>query len=323
MSNSLSASDLVPQGALTRARSIVQRDTSAAILIMGEKGAGQELVAIETAWALLCPNPQGGRPCGHCSVCAAIARDACPDLLIVKPRSAGDQIVMGQIVPTKEPESSGDEPPLPCVREFLLMRPLVARHKVVVIARAHRLNSAAANALLRLMEETPEHARLILWTDAAARLLPTVRSRCLLVPCALPPPDSATDPFAWRLSGGAPQTLTALERAPQFVEAMRTFIEWLPSARREEALKASDTFQGMADALVEAGLARETPARSRHAALLQLLANALCAELENGNLYWRGLLQDALEAHRLVQGMVRFDFVCDRMFTRRLPLRPS
>ncbi|MEW5884147.1 MAG: hypothetical protein AB1725_07980 [Armatimonadota bacterium] len=310
----------MPEGTVARARRIAQRDSSAAVLIMGEKGAGQELVALDIARALLCPSAHEGQACGDCAVCRALDRDACPDLLMVKPRSAGDQIVMGQIVPTKEPESSSDEGRVPCVREFLQNRPLVARRKVVIVGRAHRLNPAASNALLRLMEETPEHARLVLWTDAAARLLPTVRSRCLLVPCELPPLGEGADRFAWRLAGGAPQTVAALERAPQFVEAMRAFIEWLPSARREDALKASDDFQSMADALVEPGLARETPARSRHAALLQLLGNALCAELEDGNLFWRGLLEDALEGHRLVQGMVRFDFVCDRMFTRNLPL---
>ena len=312
---------MVPVGTIERVRNIARRDTSAAVLIMGEKGAGQELVALDIAYAMLCPEASEGQACRDCPVCRSPERGACPDLLIVKPRSAGDQIVVSQIVPTKEHESSSDEGRVPCVRDFLQARPLVARRKVVILGRAHRLNPAASNALLRLMEETPEHARLVLWTDAAARLLPTVRSRCLLVPCELPTFDGGEEPFVWKLGGGAPQMVAALESAPEFLLAMRSFLEWLPSARREDALKASDDFQAMADALVEAGLERETPTRSRHAALIQLLGNALCAELESGNFHWQGLLEDALEGHRFVQGMVRFDFVCDRMFTRNLPLR--
>lgn len=276
---------------------------------------------MDIACALLCPDARGGMACGDCATCLSVGREACPDLLIVRPRSAGDQIVMGQVVPVKEPESSGEAERLPCVREFLQSRPLVAKRKVVIIGRAHRLNPSAANALLRLMEETPDHARLILWTDASARLLPTVRSRCLLVPCELPAYDERVEPFLWGLAGGAPQVLAALGSSPQFVQAMREFLSWLPSARKEDALKASDEFQALAEPLVEAGLARATPARSRHAALLQLLGNALSAEMQKGDLRWRSLLEDVLEAHRLVLGMVRFEFVCDRMFTRNLPIR--
>lgn len=320
MLSSSPASKLVPEGTIARVRSIARKDTTAAILVMGEHGAGQDLVAMDLARAMLCPHAHEGAACGTCTTCLSIGREACPDLLIVKPRSAGDQIVMGQIVPVREPETGGEEPRLPCVREFLQNRPLMARRKVVILGRAHRLNPATSNALLRLMEETPEHARLILWTDAAARLLPTVRSRCLLIPCELPAYDGSCDPFLWGLAGGATQLLAALSASPQFVEEMSRFLRWLPSARKEDALKASDNFQAMAEPLVEAGLARETPTRSRHAVLLQLLGNALCAELEKGDLSWRELLEDALEGHRLVQGMVRFDFVCDRMFTRNLPL---
>lgn len=312
---------MIPEATLARARNIARRDTTAAVLVMGEKGGGQELVAFEIACALLCPNAEGGEPCRICSVCTALERGSCPDLLIVKPRTAGDQIVMGQIVPTKEPQPNDEATRLPCVREFLQTRPLVARRKVAILGRAHRLNPSASNALLRLMEETPDHARVILWTDAAGRLLPTVRSRCLLIPCEFPPLERSTDPFLQQLSGGAPQVVAALESAPRFVEEMRSFLGWLPSARQADALKASDLFQTMADPLVEVGLARETPTRARHAALLQLLGNALCGELERGNFCWHALLQDVLEGHRLVQGMVRFDFVCDRMFTRNLPLQ--
>jgi hypothetical protein len=66
------------------------------------------------------------------------------------------------------------------VRRDALLRPFDGEVKVYIIAHAHRMNQNAQNALLKILEEPPRHARFILLAKSADMLLPTIRSRCAI-----------------------------------------------------------------------------------------------------------------------------------------------
>lgn len=132
-----------------------------ALLFTGIEGVGKRSAAVAFAMACNCRSPLGTDPCGACSACRRIAADTHPDMLRVGP--SGTQIKIDQI------------------RELcrtLGMKPYEARVRVAIIADAHRMNAAAGNALLKMLEEPPAGTVLILTALQAADLLPTVVSRC-------------------------------------------------------------------------------------------------------------------------------------------------
>ncbi len=100
-------------------------------------------------------------PCGECRVCRKIESGTHPDVIHIKP--TGSLIRIAQI------------------RELcrtLAMRPYEAHIRVVVISDAQTMNPEASNALLKLLEEPPDRTVLILTTNQASDLLPTIVSRC-------------------------------------------------------------------------------------------------------------------------------------------------
>jgi DNA polymerase-3 subunit delta' len=143
-----------------------------ALLFTGIEGVGKRTAAIAFAMACNCTGgqkgagPAGGPPasaraCGECSACRKIAAGLHPDVLRVAPD--GSQIKIEQ------------------VRELcqsLALKPYEAAVRVAVIAEAHRLTTAAGNALLKMLEEPPDRTVLILTAPQTADLLPTIVSRC-------------------------------------------------------------------------------------------------------------------------------------------------
>lgn len=128
-----------------------------AYLFAGPEGVGRELAAIALAASLNCDD--GG--CGTCDVCARILRRAHPDVTRIQPQGA--QILVEQ------------------VRDLRLAAhrtPVEGRVKVFLIEDAHRLNPAAANALLKVLEEPPGDVVFVLVTNSPEDLLPTIVSRC-------------------------------------------------------------------------------------------------------------------------------------------------
>lgn len=128
-----------------------------AYLFVGPQGVGRELAAMALAASLNCPN--GG--CGECDVCARVLRRAYPDVYTIAPEGA--QILVDQVR---------------AVRENAYLSPYEGRVKVFVFEDAHRLNPAASNALLKVLEEPPGDVVFVLVTESPEDLLPTVVSRC-------------------------------------------------------------------------------------------------------------------------------------------------
>lgn len=148
-----------------------------AMLLSGPAGIGKRLLAELLARTLLCRAPVAGTACGRCRDCELFAAGSHPDLLRVLPEEPGRQIRIEQI-------RSG-------LTGFVMHTASVARAKVAIIDPADAMNTHTANCLLKSLEEPAPRTHIVLISDTPARLLPTVRSRCLQVRLRPPPPDDA------------------------------------------------------------------------------------------------------------------------------------
>lgn len=186
-----------------------------ALLLHGMPGVGKHQLAMALAQWLLCERPHPGNACGQCPSCNWFAQGGHPDLRIVEPRPED----IDPDKPKRRKLIAVDD-----VREATDMLALSSHQggwRVVLIRPAEAMNTAAANALLKTLEEPPPHVMLILVSHQPRRLLPTVLSRCHKL--AVPKPDrqvamawlaehQLTDVEALLLeAGGAP--LLALEHA--------------------------------------------------------------------------------------------------------------
>jgi DNA polymerase-3 subunit delta' len=170
------------------------------LVFHGPPGAGKLSTALLLARALLCTTPQG-RPCGECRSCRRTDERSLvhPDVRLVLPekksdfdRPAPEEQGASGIDPQAEQAEAVDNPVwsvlIDRVRRgiaFLQRRPSESRHAILIVDQAHRMEAAAANALLKTLEEPPAHAILILITPSWHALLPTIRSRCRAVPFQL------------------------------------------------------------------------------------------------------------------------------------------
>lgn len=134
-----------------------------ALLFTGPAGVGKRTAALAVASALNC-EVAPGEGCGTCQVCSRIADGLHPDVITLVREGAA------QIVPIETVRAQ--------VVAAVGLPPHEARERVFLIDEATALQPAAANALLKTLEEPPARTRFILMTVAPDQLLPTIRSRC-------------------------------------------------------------------------------------------------------------------------------------------------
>ena len=137
------------------------------VIISALSAAKASEAARELAAGILCTG-EGKRPCGKCSACGKIARNTHPDVIFVSRLTDGKGNLKPDISVDQIREISADA--------YIL--PNEADRKVYIITEAEKMNMSAQNAALKLLEEPPNGAVLLLCTDNPSALLPTVRSRC-------------------------------------------------------------------------------------------------------------------------------------------------
>lgn len=177
------------------------------LLVAGGEGAGQLGFALALARAWLCEVPpeqrEGEEACGHCPSChLAQADQVHPDLAVLLPETMHVELGWWPRDNERDKIDAGKRKPsawigIDQVRAAIAFANRTrsrASGKVIVLDPAERLQTAAASALLKLLEEPPPGLRLVLATADAASLMPTVRSRCQAL--ALPLPE-ARDAVRW------------------------------------------------------------------------------------------------------------------------------
>lgn len=185
------------------------------------------------------------RLASHWSGISADRIGRCVDFQKIFPEGKGMQIRLHAIEETKLPDK---EPPkwIPA-KVFYRTSPLMAKRKVIWFEQADRLNRDSADAFLKTLEELPDHARVVLTTTEISKIIPTIRSRCLCVPCRADswpdgPPNGDME-SAWAQNAG--ELAAIRETAELHIRYWETLAK-LPSAPVGSAIWFSEQAQDIA-----------------------------------------------------------------------------
>lgn len=171
-----------------------------ALLLCGPAGLGKREFASRFIHGLLCLEPVDGDACGHCRSCLLLAAGSHPDLIALSFGLRKDGVQRAEIVVDQIRELSSR----------LAMRSQFGGWQVATIDPADLMNMAAANALLKTLEEPSAQTMLILLSDAPWRLPQTIRSRCQRIEFH---PPSADQALAWLQAEGVRDAAGALAAA--------------------------------------------------------------------------------------------------------------
>ena len=149
-------------------KNIAEQKFPHAVIFSGAEGIGKRLAAEICAAALLCENQIDGSPCGTCENCRLVAARSHPDFYVVEAEETKTtrNIKIGQIR---------------ALQSEVSLRPINSARRVVIIDGAELMNNAAANCLLKTIEEPPSQTIFILLTANRSSLLMTIRSRCMTI----------------------------------------------------------------------------------------------------------------------------------------------
>jgi DNA polymerase-3 subunit delta' len=211
------------------------------LLLTGPAGVGKRDFASAFAAALLCGQAgDGGMACGRCGACLLRLAGTHPDLLRITILEDKTQILIDQI---RE------------LSRVLAMKSHAGGYKIAILDPADEMNAAAANSLLKTLEEPSDNTVLMLVTERLARLPATVRSRCQQL--VFPAPDreiaqawlereiDADAGLVLRLADGAPLRARELAQADT-VAQRRVWIEQFVGLRqgRQDPIRVAAEWAG-------------------------------------------------------------------------------
>lgn len=158
----LTFGEMVGQEAITRTlkNQIIANRVGHAYLFNGGRGTGKTSAAKILARAVNCLNPKDGEPCNECEICKEALSGALTDIVEM------------------DAASNNSVEDIRSIREEVNFLPTKAKYRVYIIDEVHMLSTGAFNALLKTLEEPPEHVKFILATTEPQKLPATILSRC-------------------------------------------------------------------------------------------------------------------------------------------------
>ena len=154
--------DIVGQEHITRTlrNQIISNRVGHAYLFNGTRGTGKTSAAKILARAVNCLNPKDGEPCNECEICKGALSGSLTDIVEM------------------DAASNNSVEDIRSIREEVNFLPTKAKYRVYIIDEVHMLSTGAFNALLKTLEEPPEHVKFILATTEPQKLPATILSRC-------------------------------------------------------------------------------------------------------------------------------------------------
>ena len=158
----LTFSEIVGQDHITRTlkNQLIAGRVGHAYLFNGCRGTGKTSAAKILARAINCLNPKDGEPCNECEICKAAISGSLMDIVEM------------------DAASNNSVEDIRLIRDEVNFLPTLAKYRVYIIDEVHMLSQGAFNALLKTLEEPPEHVKFILATTEPQKLPATILSRC-------------------------------------------------------------------------------------------------------------------------------------------------
>lgn len=146
-------------------KAVQEGHISHSYIFEGPYGVGKNTFTIELAKLLLCSSKEDNKPCNSCEECHKINTHNHPDVITIKKDTKVTKIenIRNNIVREME------------------IKPYSADKKIIVVKAADTITVEGQNAMLKTIEEPPEYGIIILICENSARLLPTIRSRCISI----------------------------------------------------------------------------------------------------------------------------------------------
>lgn len=260
--------------AVRELQSAIQRGIRHAYILSGYHHVGKTALALEFAKAVICEKPPSpGLSCGECRTCRLVMRGAHPDVTVY---DLERQLQSGEKASTGKNLSLT----IQTVREItssIALRPMEARHRVVIVDDVETMQETAQEAFLKTLEEPPAYAVVLLLTTDAELLLETIRSRASTIQLQTVPAatilemliasgvDEETARGIASASVGRPgwaiRALGDEKMLAQRVEVQASVVSWIESDhyhRLAEATRLGDSFTKDRDAVYSRLLAAQT-----------------------------------------------------------------
>lgn len=270
---------------------LAHQSASGSWLFTGESGSGKRALALAFAMAACCTNPVGDPPdaCGECAACRKTASGENPEITLLTP--AGETFLIGQFW---DRDSRGEPG---AISRNIHFAPSLGRMRVYILDGVERISPAAANSLLKVLEEPPDYVIFMLLATHASRVLPTIVSRCRTIRLLPVPVEELAEFIAQRHQiplaearrcarvshglAGAAVSLAVNEGVREEIDRVMAFAVTLPSAPPMRALRVGEEIRRLAQQMKLPGAAetaegeepsKERASRRQCGAVIELMA---------------------------------------------------